>query len=366
MNEHPFSRHFGCRVTDAYTYLGLRLVVLENELLRVTVLPEKGAEIFAFRYKPADVDPLLHLPGGLRPPTPYPATIPSSDGAFQGVYSGGWQEMFPSGGGPCRVAGAEFGRHGEVALLPWHWEIVDDRPERVAIRFWVRTVRTPFWLERTMSLESGQAVLSLDETVVNEGGEEVAFMWGHHPAFGRPFLDGTCVLDAPAGRVDVHVDPADPAHRLAPGSSGPWPVMPGADGRPLDLRFIPPPEAHTADMFYLVELGAGWYALTNRRLGLGFALTWPAEVFPVLWVWQELGGSHGYPWYRNTYALGLEPFTGYATAGTVGLAEVIKAGRERRLAPGGRLTAGLKAVIYPADGAAGVAEVTPAGQVRLR
>jgi hypothetical protein len=365
VNDHPFSRRFGCRVTDSYTYRGQRLVVLENELLRVAVLPEKGAEITAFHYKPGDVDPLLRLPGDPRPPTPYPATIPSSDGAFMDAYSGGWQEMFPNAGGPCQVAGAQFGRHGEVALLPWRWAITEDRPERVAVRFWVRTVRTPFYLERTMSLDSGRAVLTLDEAVVNEGDEEIAFIWGHHPAFGRPFLDGACTLDVPAERVEVHAGPSDPVQRLTPGSSGPWPVMPGADGQPLDLRPIPGPESHHADMLYLTGLQQGWYALTNHRLGLGFAMAWPVEVFPVLWVWQEFCGSRGYPWYHNAYALGLEPCTSFATTRLAGLAEVIQAGRERHLSPGARLTAGLKATIFATDSAPGVAEVTSGGNVKL-
>ena len=118
-------------------------------------------------------------------------------------------------------------------------------------------------------------------------------------------------------------------------------------------------------MLYLTGLQQGWYALTNHRLGLGFAMAWPVEVFPVLWVWQELCGSRGYPWYHNAYALGLEPCTSFATTGLAGLAEVIQAGRERHLSPGERLTTGLKATIFATDGAPGVAEVTSDGNVKL-
>ena len=46
---------------------------------------------------------------------------------------------------------------------------------------------------------------------------------------------------------------------------------------------------------FLVDLSAGWYALSNDALGLGFALTWPLEVFSCLWLWQELGGTLDYP-----------------------------------------------------------------------
>ena len=75
MNEHLFSRHFGCRISDASTYNGLRLVILENELLQVVIFPEKGAEIISLRFKPADLDPLLHLHRGPFHPGPFPVTI---------------------------------------------------------------------------------------------------------------------------------------------------------------------------------------------------------------------------------------------------------------------------------------------------
>ena len=371
MSYRPFARHFGCRVSDALTYSGLRLVVLENELLRVAVLPEKGADILEFRYKPADVDPLLHMRGGLRSPAPYPPTSANSDGAFLDAYSGGWPEMFPSAGGPCRVAGAEYGRHGEVALLPWQWDVTEDSAERVTVRFRVRTVRSPFLLERSMTLETGRPVLGLAETVTNEGGEPTAFMWGHHPTFGSPFLDGGCIVEAPAAQVEVQEGPSDPTNRLQPGSRGAWPMMAGAHGETIDLRRVPPPGARSADMLYLTGLRAGWCALSNPALGLGFALAWPVDVFPYLWVWQEFAGSGGYPWYGAVRAMGLEPCTAYTTSGTPGLAGALATGRARTLPPGGRLDAWLTAVAYtfPAGGGgqtgAYVQEVTPTGEVKL-
>lgn len=367
MSTRPFTRHYACRLSDDLVYRGQPLVVMENELVRIAVAPEKGAEILSFVYKPADVDPLLHRSGGLQPPVRYPATIPNADGAFLDSYTGGWQEIFPSGGGPCQVAGADLGRHGEAALLPWKWEVTADRAECVEVRFQVTTLRMPFLLERTMRLQAGQATVKIDEKVVNQSGEELPFMWGHHPAFGVPFLDESCVLDTPARRVKVHAGSPDPEHqRLSPDSCGEWPVMPGSNGAPVDLRQIPPPGSHTADMFYLTGLAAGWYALTNRRLGVGFALTWPVDVFPVLWVWQEFCASAGYPWYRSLNALGLEPFTGYSTADKAGLAEVIRARRERRLPPGGTLSASLRAMFYAGEGIQGVANISPGGEIELR
>jgi hypothetical protein len=332
----------------------------------VVVLPEKGAEIYAFHYKPKDFDPLLRLRGGLRTPGNHPATIPNSDGAFLDSYSGGWQELFPSGGGPSNVLGAELGRHGEVALLPWDWEISEDKPGCVSVKFWTRTVRMPFILERLMSLNSNQAVLNFDEVVTNEGGEELPYMWGHHPVFGEPFLGQSCILDVPASEVVVHSGDILPGNRLPPGEEGTWPFMKGINGDLIDLRKIPTPNEGSLDMFYLTGLKQGWYALINRNLGIGVAYVWDKDIFPVIWVWNEFGGSTGYPWYSRTNALGLEPFSSYAITGSSGLAEVIRAGRENRLPPGGKSNAWLKAIIFPATDAKGVEDVTINGEVQLR
>jgi len=264
------------------------------------------------------------------------------------------------------VKGAPLGIHGEVFQLPWQWEILEDRPDRVSVRFWVTTVRTPFHLERIMSLEEDQAMLSLQETVTNQGGEEMPFMWGHHPAFGAPFLDNSCVLDAPAATVEVHRGEENIANRLVPGSQGNWPWMTGKNGAKIDMRQIPSPREHVNDMFYLTGLNAGWCAVTDLSRGLGVALTWDLDPLRVLWVWQEFGGSRGYPWYSQTYALGLEPFTSYTTMPGSGLSGVIRAGQEVKLSPGQHLNAKLKALFYPAPHAHGVDEVKPDGEVRLR
>ena len=357
MSLTPFSRYFGCRVSDALTYQGQPLIVLENELLSVSILPDKGAEFYNICYKPLDLNPLARRSPDLAP-TPYPATVSDPDGAFLDTYSGGWQVMFPNAGGPARVMGAELGRHGEAALLPWRWQVVADRSDEVAVRLWVHTRRTPFRLERTVTLRANQARMIVDETITNTGGETWPYLWGHHPAFGAPFLSGDCVLDVPAGRFETEELPPGTPSRLASGGYGKWPITQGIDGKQLDLRLVPPPNNGTADMLYLLDLQAGWYALTNLALGAGFGLTWDRDVFPVLWVWQEFGGGAGSPWFSNTYTMGVEPCSGYSLIMNGGLAEAIKAGYQRRLEAGESLSTRLQAVLYHQPGIQGVRDIS--------
>ena len=41
-------RNYGCRVSDSWTYRGLRTAIIENELLRIVILIDKGADIYQF------------------------------------------------------------------------------------------------------------------------------------------------------------------------------------------------------------------------------------------------------------------------------------------------------------------------------
>src|SRR5689334_11386819 len=108
-------RNYGCRVTETI-YRGLRTVTLENEIIRVTVLADKGSDIIEFLHKPTDTDFMWRSPQGVQNPATFVPTLPRPDGAFLDYYEGGWQECLPTGGGPAEYGGASFGAHGEVCL----------------------------------------------------------------------------------------------------------------------------------------------------------------------------------------------------------------------------------------------------------
>ena len=97
-------------------------------------------------------------------------------------------------------------------------------------------------------------------------------------------------------------------------------------------------------MAYLTNFdGAGWYALTNRDQGAGFAMRWDAQVFRYLWLWQEFAYAKGFPWWGRTYTIALEPWTGYPT---LGLQEAIQRHTQVILQPGQTLTTRLSATAY--------------------
>jgi Domain of unknown function (DUF4432) len=346
----------GCRLSLDYTYRGMRVAFLANQRLRVGILLDKGADIFEFTYKPMDLDVMWQSPIPLR--RPFVATSALPEGAFHDVYYGGWQEVLPSAGWADRpYLGTRQGLHGEVSLLPFQARVVEDSPGRVSLVTSVTCYRSPLTLERTMTLEGDRAVLVIDERLANTSDAEFAVMWGHHPAFGEPFVDDSCVVQTPAGTVrvmDYH-----PNGLWQPGDGYRYPmVVNRRTGQPEDVTRVRPRSTRSVDVLSFWDLASGWYGITNRRRRVGFGMTWDAALFRTLWMWQVYGGHDDYPWYGRTYNCALEPFTSWPPAG---IAEALDNGTALRLAPGQVIETRLTALAYEGEGVDGI---DPDGTVR--
>ncbi|HYV05250.1 MAG TPA: DUF4432 family protein, partial [Blastocatellia bacterium] len=220
------NRNYGCRVTE-FVLEGYRCVALENEKLRVTIIADKGTDVFEFLYKPLDVDFMWRSRVGLRERAHFLPSSPRAAGLHSDYYEGGWQEMFPNCGDLSVHQGAEIGQHGEVLLLPWRYSIIKDEPDAIDVRFEVRTVRTPFLLVKTVGLRRGEAALRINERVTNEGGQPVDFTWGHHPALGWPFVEEGCLVDVPDCSIITLAEHTPPASRLKAGQTARWPLAEG-------------------------------------------------------------------------------------------------------------------------------------------
>ncbi|HTQ53156.1 MAG TPA: aldose 1-epimerase [Bryobacteraceae bacterium] len=318
-----------------------RAITISNGLLTATVLPEKGADIYSLVFEPRRCDVLWKSPWGLRRPSGATASGAASEAAWLDQYEGGWQEIFPNGGDACTYRGAPLNFHGEASVSAWDYSIRQTTPGALEIEFQLALARSPFHIRRTMRLEAGQAALRFDESIENRGEEDLHFMWGHHPALGAPFLDGGCRIQTPASTFLAHDVEIAETCRIAAGTRGNWPRMPGKGGREVDLSLVPLAQERVTEFGYLCDLSDGWYAVTNPALEFGFGLAWPKQVFPYLWFWQELRGSFGYPWYGRCYVMAIEPFTSLPG---VGLSKAIENGTAPVLKAGGRVEASLAAV----------------------
>lgn len=330
------ARNWGARVHEI-AVAGVPAIVLENELLRVTVLAGLGADVIEFCYKPADLDATWLSPGGPRDPRQVAGAAADDVSAFLDHYRGGWQEVLPNGGAPSRYRGAALAQHGEVSGLPWDAEVTADDAAMVEVTFSVRTTRLPLRVSKTMRLAAGAAELAISETVTNEAAVPVAVMWGQHLAYGPPLLAPGWRIKVPNGLVVIpHPDPINPPLRqVRPGGPWEWPVVPAASGGQVDLSVVPAWGA-PSDIVYLSGFTEGWYELLNPAGATGVRVQWDAAVLPYLWLWTEVGATRDYPWWGQGRVLGLEPFSSYPSSGldeavTNGTALTLPAGGERKL-----------------------------------
>ena len=192
--------------------------------------------------------------------------------------------------------------------MPWDCQIVEDSPERCSVKFSVRTYRTPFFMEKTLSVSKNSPYLEIDYKLTNESENESDCVWLEHIVFGDPFLSENCRLDLPKSKIfnwnDVTLDGL-PDNRLSPGKKGEWPYTEGPNGK-IDMRKIPPKSSKLQDLAMFHELSQGWYSLTNTNTNIGIGLLFPKNIFKYVWNWQVFGGGAGYPWYGRHYNLGLE------------------------------------------------------------
>jgi hypothetical protein len=271
-------------------------LLLESDQLSVTLLPDKGCDVYALVDRRTGVDVLFKSPWGLRTPPWYGTT---SMERWIEAYPGGWQVLLPNGGDECTYEGAHFGYHGEAAMVRWWVE------EHGASHLTTSVALTTAPLSMRREVVVDGPVLRVTETVTNHSPDPFACMWSHHPAFGAPFIDGSCHLAV--GCSTVIADDRAPGTLLEPGSRHEWPIVTARDGRRIDLRRIPPPSEPRALLGYCSDFVEPYFALRNPELRLGVGIRWDAAVFPKAWLWQEVHSGQGWPWYKRAYVVAVEP-----------------------------------------------------------
>ena len=332
-----------CTISDDWTYKGMPVVWMENDYLRIGILAGRGSDIFEFRYKPKDVDFMLRLEKGILNPNLDFSQQRGTDNQFEDYYYGGWQEILPNSPA-LNYRGAALGQHGEVSLTPWKFAIIENTPEKVSVKLWTRPLRVPLLIEKTLTLEAGKATLFIDEKLTNEARTHLDIVWGHHIAFGLPFLKEGASITTNAATFEA--EPQMPSNRrFQPGEAGFFPNVLNINGENDDARIIPPESAPPySDLAYLSGFAEkAYYALKSEAQNVGFAVTWDARIFKYLWYWQERYGTKDAPWWGSAYAIALEPWTNRWRPDPE---EAIKAGEWLHLASGEVVTTQLEATAF--------------------
>lgn len=298
-----------CRISDDWSYKNMQVVWMENDFVRIGILVGRGGDIFEYRFKALDLNFMLRLNKEIHNPAEINAQMRDTPNQMEDYYYGGWQEVLPnSAAGLYR--GAKLGQHGEVWMIRWKHSIVIQDHDKVALKLWVRPLRIPILIEKTLTLTSTSSTLKIEEKLVNESLTHLDLMWGHHIAFGLPFLVNGGTIKTNATQVMAEV--AMPDHRIFnPGVTYQWPHMENIAGVEIDASEIPArDEPAYSDLAYLSGFEKkAYYQILNKEETLGFSVKWDADIFKYLWYWQERYATQDAPWWGSAYAIALEPWT---------------------------------------------------------
>jgi hypothetical protein len=323
-------------ITSDWSYLGLQAVVLENERVRVVVLPELGGKVWEIHDLVTRRQLLWHNP------RVRPSRVPFGSG-YDDVFSGGWDELFPNDV-PEKLGEELYPDHGETWTLPWSWEL-EKTADAVSVHLEVVTPISSCTLRKTISLTTGERHLRVEEDVENGSGRDLPYLWKQHLAVA---VGDGARIDLPARHVVIG-DFGSP-RAGSPGNSYVWPHLVDETGRTHDMRLTLPPASRRSEFQYATDLTAGWCAVTHRD-GTGLGLSFDTQVFPSCWTFASYGG------WRNLQVAVLEPCTGFPLS----VADGVAAGTHQVLAAGATVSTSLTLVLF--DGVAGVREVTADGRV---
>lgn len=334
-------RNYGCRINDELEYKGLKLITMENEKFKISILVGKGTDILEVVYKPKDTDFMWISPKNFSSLDIKGNFLDNSN--FLETYLGGWQEIIPNGGSPCIYKGASYGLHDETPKLPWNYEILKDTSSEISIKFFLSLKKMPLYIEKIITLKEGKPEIYIDEKILNKCSEKLNFMWGHHPCFGEPFLSNDCIISFNAKELISNPVSISSNPLVIQNSTGTLKKFPGISGSQIDLSKVLSKKSCVADLLYAKDLYENWFAVTNLKQNLGIGFLFDSSVFKYLYFWFVYGGGNDYPWYSSTYNLAIEPWSSYPG---LGLIESIKNGTALEIKPEEEISSWIKVVVF--------------------
>jgi len=277
----------------------VRAVSLENDHVRVVVLPEVGGMIHQFIHKVSGRDLLYHHPRLAARPAYYRAPIDD-------WWAGGVIEGLPSGFA-CTVAGEQLPDFGELWSEPWDVEVMSDE----SIRLSCRTRICPVQMTRVMSLREDDLALRMRHRIDNLSETPIDILWGIHPTLP---VGPRTMIQVPAQTEYLMHDTAG----SVPNQGQPSPFLKG----PRAFSDLATPGQRFS---YLTELPeSAWFAVWDEEWRVGMGMIFNGTDLPCTWMWLIDG-------WRGLRAVTVEPWMGWPGS----LAEAIRVGRARTLAAGG-------------------------------
>ena len=309
------------RVSSEWSYRGLQALVLENEHVRVVVLPELGGKIWQLTALRSGRDLLWHNPRLQARPIPFGSV-------YDDVFLGGWDELFPNDI-PEELAGEAYPDHGELWASPWDWS-VERAPGEARVTLELRTPISGCTIVKTLTLRAGERSLSVRSRLANPTQVALPYLWKQHVALptrepATIGLGATTVLMADFGSPRAG----------RPGDTYTWPRHRGDDGAITDMSTTLPRESRVSEFQYATELAEGSCSVRYGD-GSGLELRFDRDIFRSCWLFASYGG------WRDHEVVVLEPCTGYP----VGVQDGVAAATHQVLAPGAGIETEVTAIVH--------------------
>lgn len=273
--------------------------------LIVEFLPEKGGDIYKICIDRTNI--LWESPWGISKLGNRIDFCHTSKERWLQSYPGGWQILFPNAGDDSYNYGVMHNFHGEACQVPWTYKLGEVTDTKVQIIFSTLLYKSPFAMERIVTIDEVEQCIELKESVTNQGQQALYAEWGQHIAFGAPFIGPGTRLEAPARSVESYERDSE-LSRLKKGVFS-WPI----EDMSCDLGHVPSGKA--TDFAILKELTMGCYTIINDKMDLRVRVEWDVDTMPNLWLWQEFNGLQDYPFYGACYVMGVEPNSASHEAG---------------------------------------------------
>lgn len=272
-------------------YENMESVELENEKLKLTILPRLGSKIISLIDKQTRKDLVWRSKKKLK--------LPNYGDVWENFDRSGFDEMFPTINQCCYPdepwQGVILPDHGEVWTLPWKYEI-----GRENVHLWVYGIRLPYRLEKRITLSDSE--VKIQYKVSNNCAYPIKFIWAFHPPVR---IEPGTKIAVPSDIRRIRVTYTAHGRLGGYGKEHPWPIIQDDKGGQINLNEISSPEARHAEKFYATnKLTEGWVTLNNPKIARCITFSFPPDKVPYLGLWINEGGWHG------DYNVAPEPATG--------------------------------------------------------
>lgn len=288
---------------------GFEVLVLENSQVRASVIPSLGGRVWELLDRVRGRQWIWHRED-------VPLAISSSGTSYDGVWAGGWEELFPNDA-PLDLEGRSLPDHGEWWTTAWTVAEASGGAEAVIRLVADMRIRRASCIKE-FRLGGDSDTIHVSYRIESREPDAFHFLFKQHLPIA---ITPSCELALPGGRVTA-VDRT--FGTMLPGS-GPfdWPLARGTDLDDVDLRRVPAPGTER-EFVYVTELPDSWCGVDDVSLGASIRMRFDHRHMPFVWLFLSYGG------WRDCYTAVLEPCTNMPKD----LAEAVRTGQSARLDAG--------------------------------